>query len=360
MFNVQLNTHILKHPIIQGGMGVGVSMSKLATAAINHGCMGVISAAQPGYKEDDFYTNNFQANIRALKQEIDITRHNTQHQGVLAVNVMVASKRYNDYIKEISTMDIDAIISGAGLPLNLPELVQNKELLLGVIVSSGKAAQLICKVWDTRYNRIPDFIVIEGDKAGGHLGFKIEELRANSTRTLDEILEDVLQVTLPYKEKYNKAIPLFVAGGIVSGYEIAHYIKKGASGVQMGTAFLATKECDAPLNFKQAVIDATIDDIGFTKSPSKLHGRALKTPFMMMVNQRHENIQVKRCVACLSMCNPSDTPYCISQALIDSINGNLDEGIVFVGESAARINAIVSVSDLVERLMKECISVYET
>lgn len=359
MFSVTLKNHTLKLPIIQGGMGVGISLSRLASAAIQQGCMGVISAAQPGYREPDFYKNNFNANIRALNLEVEKTRENTKHQGVLGVNVMVAARRYKDYIKAISKMDIDAIISGAGLPLDLPELVENENILLAPIVSSAKAAYLICKRWDMRYEKVPDFIVVEGPKAGGHLGFKHDDLVSNTTQTLEEILVEVLEVIQQYIDKYNRDIPVFVAGGIATGSDIAHFLKLGASGVQMGSRFIATYECDADDRFKQEVINSTLDDIGFTKSPSKMHGRAVKTPFMIEVNARTENIRVDRCVACLATCNPMDTPYCITEALIQSALGNVDEGIVFIGESATHIKGMTSVKELVDELTKELVEAYE-
>ncbi|MEA5017652.1 MAG: nitronate monooxygenase family protein [Erysipelotrichaceae bacterium] len=359
MFNVKFRQHTLRLPIIQGGMGVGVSLSKLASAVINEGCMGVISAAQPGFNEEDFYTNNFTANVRALKSEITKTRNNTDHQGLLGVNVMVAARKYKEYIKEISAMDIDVIISGAGLPTELPDLVVNKNIMLAPIVSSAKAAHLICKTWDMRYNKIPDFIVIEGAEAGGHLGFKIDDLLADNTQSLAEILADVLAVIQPYQDKYQYQIPVFVAGGIVSGYDIAKYLKLGASGVQMATSFIATEECDVDIKFKEAVLKCTKDDIAFTKSPSKLHGRALKTNFMKEVNQRQENIKIDRCVACLATCDPSSTSYCITQALIDAARGHTDDGIVFVGSSAAQLSKMTTVKELVQKLEIELRSCYE-
>lgn len=358
--NIPLKNKALTVPIIQGGMGVGISLSKLASAAINQGCMGVISAAQPGYREEDFMKNTFNANIRALKKEVENTRKQTKHQGILAVNVMVAARRYKDYIEEISKMDIDCIISGAGLPLDLPSFVKNKEIMLVPIVSSAKAAYLICKGWDKRYNTIPDFIIIEGSLAGGHLGFRYEDLVNDTCESLEVILEGVLEVIKPYQEKYNREIPVFVAGGIRSGYDIAHFMKRGASGAQIATRFIATHECDADDCFKQAVVNCKQEDIAFTKSPSKLHGRALKTNFMIDVNQRVTNIKVDKCVACLSTCNPMDTAYCITDALIQSVQGNTEQGIVFVGARAHEITEIVSVKELVDQLKKELSLAYGT
>lgn len=360
MFSVALKGHTLQLPIIQGGMGVGISLSGLASAVINQGCMGVISAAQPGYKEPDFYTNTFNANLRALNKEIETTRKNTNHRGILGVNVMVAARRFKDYIKEISKMDIDALICGAGLPLDLPELVSNSKIMLAPIVSSGKAAYLLCRRWDSRYQQVPDFLVVEGSKAGGHLGFKHEDLINKATQSLQEILHDVLEVIKPFIEKYKRDIPVFVAGGIVSGKDIAKFIKLGAAGVQMGSRFIATHECDADTKFKEAVINCTLEDIGFTKSPSKFHGRAIKTDFMKEVNAREELVKINRCVACLSACNPASTEYCITDALIKSVQGYVDDGIVFVGESAASIIKMSSVKELVDELHKELIQAYET
>ncbi len=350
---LKLHNHTLELPIIQGGMGIGVSLGNLAGAVMKQGCMGVISAAQPGYREDDFYKNTFEANVRALKKEIDKARNIGQGNGVLGVNVMVAARRYKDYIKEIAKMDIDCIISGAGLPLDLPDLVKDRHILLAPIVSSRKAGELICKVWDKRYHRAPDFIVIEGYEAGGHLGFKKEDLLNETCESLDDILVQVKEMIKLYEDKYQRKIHVFVAGGIYTGSDIVHYLNNGADGVQMGTRFIATDECDAHHDFKQALINSKQEDIKLTKSPSGFPGRAYSTSFMDMVNKRKENIQVKKCVACLVPCNPNDTPYCITDALIQSVSGFVDQGLVFTGTNGYRLDKLVSVQQLLADLKFE-------
>jgi nitronate monooxygenase len=357
--NLKLHQHTLNLPIIQGGMGIGVSLGNLAGAVMQQGCMGVISAAQPGYKEADFYKNTFNANIRALNREIAKARQIGQGKGMLGVNVMVAARRYKEYIKAIGLMDIDCIISGAGLPLDLPELVDNKNILLAPIVSSRKAAELICKVWDKRHQRVPDFIVIEGSLAGGHLGFKKEDLINETCESLDDILVQVKEMIGYYEQKYERKIHIFVAGGIYTGADITHYLKNGADGVQIGTRFIATYECDAHPSFKQSFINCNPEDIKLTKSPSGFPGRARSTPFMEMVNKRQENIKVEKCVACLIPCNPSDTPYCITDALIQSVSGRVEQGLVFTGTNGYRIDKIVSVNELVNQLKDEMVQAYE-
>ena len=173
---LEINQKSLTVPLIQGGMGVGVSLGNLAGHVAKCGAMGVISTAHPGYKEDDFESNHRQANIRALKKEILKAQKLSQGKGLVAINAMVALKDYDELINAALESKVDAIISGAGLPLRLPELVKDHDVLIAPIVSSGKACKVIIKHWLKKYQRTPDFIVIEGSQAGGHLGFKKEDL----------------------------------------------------------------------------------------------------------------------------------------------------------------------------------------
>lgn len=348
MKSVQLGNLRLDVPIIQGGMGIGVSLGNLAGHVMKEGGMGVISAAQPGYNDPNFARHPFESNIEALKQEIKKAREIAKGKGLLGVNIMVAGERYDEYAKAIAQLDIDAIISGAGLPLNLPELVEGSKALIAPIVSSGKAAMLLCKRWVSRYNRLPDFIVIEGPLAGGHLGFSWDQIRNRQLPELKDILAEVLEQVQSFGQK----IPLFAAGGIYTGKDIADVINQGADGVQMGTRFIATHECDAHQNFKQVLLDAKEEDIDYVISPSGFPGRGIQNEFIRKL-MAEGKIAVRRCVNCLKPCNPANTPYCITDALIEAVKGNVNEGLVFTGSNGYRLDQLVSVKQLMDELIEE-------
>jgi NAD(P)H-dependent flavin oxidoreductase YrpB (nitropropane dioxygenase family) len=334
-------------PIIQGGMGIGVSLGNLAGHVMKEGGMGVISAAQPGYRDPDFRRDPFTANIKALKVEIKKAREIAQGKGLLGVNIMVAAQQYDRYASEIGMLDIDVIISGAGLPLELPNLIKNEDIALAPIVSSGKAAYLLCRRWFQRYLRYPDFIIIEGPLAGGHLGFSWDELKAHSEQTLESIFEDCKKAL----EDLGQNIPLVVAGGIYTGTDIADFLKKGAAAVQMATRFIATFECDAHENFKQMFLSAKKEDIDFVISPSGYPGRAIVNEFVTLM--RTQRIPPIQCVNCLRPCKPATTPYCITEALINAVSGDVDHGLVFTGTNGYRIDKIVSVHALIDELVNE-------
>ncbi|NLC48404.1 MAG: nitronate monooxygenase [Tenericutes bacterium] len=346
---LKIKDKILSFPLIQGGMGVGVSLSNLAGSVMKEGCMGVISSAHTGYRKKDFFNNPVKANCEAIKEEVKKARKISENKGLLGINIMVALKDYATYVKVAVESKVDAIISGAGLPLDLPSYVKDSNILLAPIVSSGKAIDLICKVWDKRYNTTPDFVVVEGSKAGGHLGFKKEDLIDDKCDSLENIFFDVKEKLSLFSEKYNKNIPIFVAGGIYDGKDIAHFLKLGASGVQMGTRFIATEECDADIEFKKAVIESTEENIQIIQSPTGFPGRGIMNTFMEN-NKKRGNITVKKCLNCLTPCNPSDTPYCISMALIQSAQGNVNNGLVFVGTNAYKIKEMTTVKKLIDEL----------
>lgn len=348
--SVKINNKVLEVPIIQGGMGVGVSLSNLAGNVMKCGGMGVISAAHPGYKKENFNNDSLNVNREAIVEEINKAREISGGRGLLGVNIMVAMKDYDELVRKVVEAKADAIISGAGLPLNLPKLVDNDDILLAPIVSSGKAMKLVLSAWDRHYSKTPDFVVIEGSKAGGHLGFKKEELLDGTCQSLEEIYKDVELELKEYRTKYNKDIPIFVAGGIYNGDDIAHFIKLGASGVQMGTRFIATHECDADIKFKEAIVNSKKEDIEIVKSPTGFPGRAIMNDFMKKVMSR-DNISMLKCFDCLKPCNPKDTPYCISQALIQAVKGNLEKGLIFVGSNAYLVDKIVSVKELMDELI---------
>ncbi|MDF2698727.1 MAG: 2-nitropropane dioxygenase [Haloplasmataceae bacterium] len=341
-------------PIIQGGMGVGISRSRLAAAVANEGGIGVISSAQIGYDEEDFNKNPLTANIRALKNHI-IKAKKDAKKGIIGLNIMVALNNYEEYVKAAIEAGIDLIISGAGLPTGLPILVKNTKVKIAPIVSSLKACKTILKLWDRKYETTADLVVIEGPKAGGHLGFLLEDLENNNVE-LDQILVEVLEEVKQYESKYNKEIPVVVAGGIYTGTDIGKFMNLGASGVQMATRFIATYECDAHENYKQAFLNRTKDEIELVKSPVGMPGRAIVNKLVQTI--KHEKVKVRKCYDCLKRdhCDRVNIPYCITNKLIEAAEGDVDNGLLFCGENAYRLKKIVSVKEIIDELKDEMLA----
>ncbi|MGL5150237.1 MAG: NAD(P)H-dependent flavin oxidoreductase [Clostridium sp.] len=346
---LRIGNLVAKLPIIQGGMGVGVSLSNLASAVANAGGIGVISTAQIGYLENDFDKNPEIANLRAIKKHITLAREKSKH-GILGVNIMVATKNYAEYVKTAIDCGIDLIISGAGLPTQLPKITKGHNVKIAPIVSSLKAAKVILKLWDKHDNTTADVVVIEGPKAGGHLGFHKNELSEESFN-FDKIITDIIDEVKVYENKYNKEIPVVVAGGIFDGKDIAHVLSLGAKGVQMATRFVATEECDASLEFKTAYINAKSTDVQIVKSPVGMPGRALSNAFVKRTEEGP--IKVTKCFNCLQPCNPATTPYCITEALINAVKGNIDNGLIFCGDNVSKVDKIVKVQDLMNELSSD-------
>lgn len=337
-------------PIIQGGMGIGISRSGLASAVAREGGVGVISGVQIGFLEPDFENNYKEANIRALRREIRKAKELSPH-GIIGVNLLVAMTNYDEMVRTAVEEKIDIIISGAGLPTSLPAMVKDTDTKAVPIVSSAKAASVIIKLWDKRYSYVPDMVIVEGPEAGGHLGFSEEQLKESKKPVLEDIVQDVIKVIKPFEEKSGKKISVVAAGGIYTGRDIARFIKLGAAGVQMATRFVATEECDADMRFKQAYLNSMKEEINIVKSPVGMPGRALANSFVKNVEK--ERITVKKCYNCLKTCNPKTTPYCISRALINAAVGNVDEALIFTGSSVYKLNKIVKVKELIDELISE-------
>jgi nitronate monooxygenase len=345
-----IDSLIAKVPIIHGGMGIGISLSGLAAAVANEGGIGVIATAGIGMSEPDFFKDSFAANHRALRKEIRKARESTE--GILGVNIMVALTNFADLVKTAIEEGIDIIFSGAGLPLNLPELLgENTRTKLAPIVSSARAAAIIAKKWSDKFNRLPDAVVVEGPKAGGHLGFK-EEMIDDPAYSLERLVPEVVEAMKPFEEKHAKAVPVIAAGGIYTGQDIYKFFQLGASGVQMATRFVTTHECDASLKFKQAYIDSGKEDMVIIKSPVGMPGRAIKNSFIDEVSQGKRK-PFKCPYHCLKTCDVKNSPYCITLALINAKKGNLSQGFAFAGANAYRADKIISVKELIETLLKE-------
>ncbi len=346
---LQIHGRELRIPLIQGGMGVGVSLERLAGAVARTGAMGCISTADCGYREPDFDRAPEAANLRALKEEIRKARQLSEGHGLLAVNAMVATRQYADAVRTAVAADIDAVISGAGLPLALPEYVPAGAALIAPIVSSGRAAALIARVWQQKYERQPDFVVIEGAEAGGHLGFKEKQLLEGSCQRLSEILPEVRKALQPYEVKSGRHIPIFCAGGIWDRDDIESIMAAGADGVQMATRFIATEECDASQGYKDVLLEATAEDVEIIHSPVGMPGRAVRTDLIRRLAE-DGRIPPRHCSRCITSCVPTEVPYCITHALIEAVKGNREEGLFFTGAKVGRLREMTTVPALIREL----------
>ncbi len=355
--SLQIGDITAKLPIVQGGMGVGISLSKLAAAVANEGGIGVIAGAMIGMKEPDVVSNPIEANNRALRQEIQKARELTS--GVIGVNIMVALTTFGDLVKASIENRADIIFSGAGLPTELPKIFrtvceQKKEEFrtkLVPIVSSARAASILAKKWMKSSDYMPDAFVLEGPKAGGHLGYKADDLD-KADFALEKLVPELVDVVKGLEDKVGHAIPVIAGGGVYSGADIQHMLSLGASGVQMGTRFVATHECDADIRFKQAFVDSKQEDITIIKSPVGMPGRSLDGPFIK--SMRDGNKKPFKCAfRCLHTCEPEKAPYCIAMALIAAMRGNLEKGFAFCGSNVWKVESIVSVRELMLSLQKE-------
>ncbi len=334
-------------PIIQGGMGVGVSLSNLAGNVAKHGAIGVVSAAHPGYLEEDFEKNTLAANIRGLTKHIKRAKEISSN-GIIGVNVMVAMNNYIEHVKTAIEAGADLIISGAGLPLNLPEITKGSSIKIAPIVSSSKAARIVLTYWKKHFNRTADAVIVEGPMAGGHLGFKKDKIE-DETKSFDKNVQSVIEEVKNFENEFNKPIPVIVAGGVFTHEDMMKYLNLGASGVQVATQFVATHECDAHINFKNAFVNCKKEDIELTISPVGMPGRAIRNKLTETL--KTQRVKITKCYDCLIPCNPASTPYCISSALIKAVKGDVENGLVFCGANAYRINKISSVEEILNKLM---------
>ena len=340
-------------PVIQGGMGVGISLHRLAGAVAKAGGVGLISAAQIGFTEPDFAEHPEEANARAIHKELKLARE-IAPDGVIGFNIMVATRHYDRWVKEAVKAGADIIVSGAGLPVTLPEHVKEayeemggepeRRVKLAPIVSTAKSANVICRLWDRKYHMAPDLVVIEGPLAGGHLGFSLEQLSQYGADTkdvpatydraaYDEEIKAILKVVKGFGDKYGVKVPVVVAGGIYTHEDLLHQLELGADGVQVATRFVTTEECDAPLAYKEAYIQAKKEDIVIIKSPVGMPGRAIYNPFMAQVAAGNRP-PIPKCYRCLEHCDIAKIPYCITQALVNAAEGDEDHALLFCGSNA--------------------------
>ena len=359
---LQVGNQTVPRPIIQGGMGVGISLSSLAGAVAREGGIGVISAAHPGFREPDFDRDPRAANLRALAKHIhrakEIARLSIDPKaspgrphGLIGVNIMCAMEGYEDFVRCAAQNGADLIISGAGLPVDLPALIAGTDTLIAPIVSPPKAARVLLKRWDKHYHRTADLVVIEGPKAGGHLGYSPEEVRSHETTGYDAEILEILKIVEEYEEKYGRRIPVVFGGGIFTHQDILHYLSLGCAGVQIASRFVATEECDADPRYKTAYLAAEKKDIMIVKSPVGMPGRALNNAFVKRTKLRQEPI--RHCWNCLRTCDRKTIPYCITQALINAAKGDLDNALLFCGDEVGRIRKLTTVPKLMRELCGE-------
>ena len=350
MKNLKIGGINIPVPVIQGGMGVGISMSGLAVAVANQGGVGVISAAGLGLVHHNPALDYLEANMEGLRIELRKAREKTL--GVIGVNIMVAMTNFADLVRTAIAEKADIIFSGAGLPLDLPSFLKPDSLTkLVPIISSGRAARIICEKWKTLHNYLPDAFVVEGPKAGGHLGFKKDNLE-DEKYSLEELIPDVVKEVKVYEEKYGKDIPVIAAGGIYTGQDIYDIMEKGAKGVQLGTRFVTTQECDASMEFKQTYIDAAKSDMEIIQSPVGMPGRAVKNNFIEKVKQGLK-VPIKCPFHCIKTCNVTNSPYCIITALYNAYKGNMKSGYAFAGSNAYLATKISTVKEIFSELLEE-------
>ncbi len=337
-------------PIIQGGMGIGISLSNLAAAVATEGGVGTIATVGVGLIHGTPDKSFRQNNIEGVIYEIRKARKQTK--GILAVNIMSVLTNFTDLVETSINEKIDIIFSGAGLPLELPKFkVGGSNTKLVPIVSSGRAAQIIARKWLQNYNYLPDAFVVEGPKAGGHLGFSYKDLEADEI-TLEQLVVDVKHVVEDISLTHHKKIPIIAGGGITTGQKIRQIINLGADAVQIGSSFIATNECDASPAFKQAIISSKKEDIRLIKSPVGLPGRAVENNFLLAAERGEK--RPKSCkFNCIKSCNPKTTDYCIADALFSAYKGDFMNGFAFSGANAYEIESLTSVEEVFIRLKQE-------
>lgn len=340
-----------KVPLIQGGMGVGISLGRLAGAVAKEGGIGIISAAQIGFKEPDFDTNTKEANLRAIQKEYDKARA-IAPDGIIGFNIMVAMRHYEEYVRAAIDAGADLILSGAGLPTDLPRIAGDSRAKLAPIVSTDKSAKVILKYWGRKYKRMPDLLVIEGPKAGGHLGFTKEQLKAYDQAAYDAEVSDILDTVRSYEEEFQCRIPVALAGGIENKAQAEHAFSLGVDAIQAATRFVTTEECDAHIKYKEAYLNSKETDIVIVKSPVGMPGRAILNPFMEKV-MAGERIPHSSCHGCLQKCNPSEIPYCITDALVHAARGEVDDALLFCGAYAYKADHLETVKEVIDSLMPE-------
>jgi NAD(P)H-dependent flavin oxidoreductase YrpB (nitropropane dioxygenase family) len=329
-------------------MGVGISLSGLASAVANEGGVGVISCAGLGLIYREKARSYMESCIVGLKEEIRKAKEKSS--GIVGINIMMALTNFGDMVKTAIAEKADVIFAGAGLPLDLPRYrTEGCTTKLVPIVSSARAAKIICEKWKTLYNYLPDMIVVEGPKAGGHLGFKTNQI-ADPEFAIEKLIPQVVSEVAVFEEKYNQEIPVVAAGGIYSGEDMYRMMELGAKGVQIASRFVTTEECDADIKFKNSYIKAKDNNVEIIQSPVGMPGRALNGSFLDKV--KLGLTRPKSCpYNCLHTCDYKVVPYCIIVTLYNAYKGRMDKGYAFAGSNAYLSTRISTVKEVIDDLV---------
>ncbi|BAZ49568.1 2-nitropropane dioxygenase, NPD [Nostoc sp. NIES-4103] len=331
---LRIGKHIVRYPIVQGAMAVGVSGAKLAGAVANAGGVGVIASLGLGLHSPNFHQRKrgsfFEANRLALIDELTKAR-TISPDGAIAVNILVATKNYPVLAQTAAAQGANLIITGAGLPLTLPQYTADyPDVALVPSISNLSSAQLICQTWQREYNRLPDALIVENCQlVGGHFT-QCEHVNSSefSIESLISQLRDYL------KQQLGVMIPLIVTGGISDRTDIDRMLAIGADGVQIGTRFITTEECDADQRYKDYHLQACAEDIVTVPSPVGKPSRALRNSFAEQAMIDSSTTLERRCIAnCLEtcLCRDSGKTYCLLQALAKAARGDVEHGLIFSG-----------------------------
>ncbi|MDO4942949.1 MAG: nitronate monooxygenase family protein [Lachnospiraceae bacterium] len=334
----------VKIPVFQGGMGIGISLGRLAGAVAKEGGVGTISISQIGFREPHFYQDPLTANRRAIHKELKKARE-IAPDGIIAFNIMVAMNQYEEHVKEAAEAGADLIVSGAGLPVDLPAYTKEYDIALAPIVSTEKSAKVILKYWSKKYQRTADAVIIEGPLAGGHLGFRQNQLEKFDQDAYDIEVQKIRKIVAEYEELYGRKIPVILGGGIYTAEDCRHAMSLGVDGIQVASRFVTTEECDADENYKMAYLNARKEDIAIIKSPVGMPGRAIMNPFIKRIMEG-ERKAPNHCLSCIHTCNPANTPYCITEALIHAAKGEIDQGLIFCGAKSYQAEKIETVKEV--------------
>lgn len=336
-------------PMIQAGMGVQIAKSDLASAISQTGAIGCISSVGLGQHRNAL-NNYFKESCEQLAYEIRRTRQLAPN-GILAVNIMVALKNYDDIVQVCVDEKVDMIISGAGLPLSLPGITKDSNIKLVPVVSSGRSMNVIIKTWKRRYNCIPDAVVLEGPLCGGHLAFSWDQLAHPENVAISMLLREVKDVIAPYEAEFGRKIPIIGAENIATTDDVLAMLNLGFDGVQVGTRFICTEEAGIDIKSKEVYVRAKSSDIAIVQSPLGMPLKVLKTPFSEKI-LNEEKIKFGCPFLCLRACKAKDARFCIAEALVDTLMGNVDKGLFMVGSSIGRVNDIIPAAEFVEPLRK--------
>jgi nitronate monooxygenase len=357
--SLKIGKYIIENPIVQGGMGVGVSWDQLAGTVSSEGGLGVISAVGTGYYQHKEFAKKLVAD-RPLS-EVNFYSKEGFHAIIdnarkicgdkpLAANVLYAINDYGRVVRDACEGGVNIIITGAGLPTNMPEFTEGyPDVALVPIISSAKALKIICKRWQKRYDRLPDAVILEGPKSGGHQGFTYEQCGMEEYQ-LENLVKPVVEEAALWGN-----IPVIAAGGIWDKKDIEEMLAYGASGVQMGTRFIGTFECDAHANFKKVLLDAKEEDIILMSSPVGYPAQGVVSNLTHMVEKK-EGPAIKCISNCVAPCNRGEEAkivgFCIADRLSDAYEGNIETGLFFSGKNGYKLDKIITVKELMQKLIE--------